>query len=106
MRPTYSFDPSTRFVSKGVHNTFSIELQVKLWRLIDEKLKEKQDMDYLQIFELKVESQILTIKHSQEDPSFCEVHTFKTDGVIDGSTYKTYVIDDLTHSTMILASEY
>ena len=106
MRPRYTFDPHKRYVSRGIHNTFSMELQIKLWQLIDEKLKNNNEMDYLQIFELEVKDQVLTITHFQEEPEYCDVHTFKTGGVPEGSTYKIYVIDDVTHSTMILASEY
>ena len=106
MTPNYTFDQTKRYVSRGIHDTFSIELQLKLWKLIDDLKAKNHTLDYLQVFELKVSNQELTITHTQEVPVYHQTHQFKTSGVPEGSTYKIFVIDDVTHSTMILASEY
>ena len=41
--------------------------------------------------------------HSQEEPAYERTFTFPTDEPI---TAKIFVIDDETHSTMLLAEEY
>ena len=105
MKPTYTFEPKNRYVSQGVHSTFTFELQIKLWNMIDE-LKKEKTLDYLQVFEIKVEDNTVTITHSQEVPPYKKEHTFRTKKVPNGSEYKVFCIDDITHSTMILAPEY
>lgn len=65
------------------------------------------DQDYLQIFELKQELVDGRLKqkliHSQEQPPYRKEMIFEAANPV---TRKVYIIDDKTHSTMLLAEEY
>ena len=76
-------------------------LQIILWDLIDSM--EVVEKDYLQVFRLSAESGMQKIPHSQEQPPYERTLEFRTDNPI---TAKIFVIDDETHTTMLLAEEY
>ena len=59
--------------------------------------------DSLQVFKLVANGTSQQVIHSQEEPSYERTFTFPTDEPI---TAKIFVIDDATHSTMLLAEEY
>ena len=59
--------------------------------------------DYLQIFRLSVSGRKQKIIHEQEEPEYSQEYTINIELPV---TEKVYVIDDETHSTMLLASEY
>ncbi len=61
------------------------------------------DKDYLQVFSLSVNGDSQRIKHSQEVPEYCKEYVITIENPV---TEKVFVIDDTTHSTMILAEEY
>ena len=61
------------------------------------------DCDYLQVFSLSSENGKQKITHTQEVPEYKKEYIFNTGTVI---TAKIFVIDDKTHSTMLLAEEY
>ena len=71
-----------------------------MWELINQM---PADKDYLQVFYLSAQNGKQRIKHSQEVPQYSAEYIFDTDSPI---TEKIFVIDDDTHSTMLLASEY
>lgn len=72
-----------------------------MWELINEMPVDSRD--YLQVFNLSCENGRQKIKHSQEEPEYRREYVFNTGTHI---TEKIFVIDDGTHSTMILANEY
>lgn len=59
--------------------------------------------DYLQVFTLSGKDGEQTILHEQEDPVYCRKICFPFPCPVNA---KVYVIDDDTHSTMLLADEY
>ncbi len=61
------------------------------------------DYDYLQVFSLSSENGKQKITHTQEVPEYNKEYVFNTGTAI---TAKIFVIDDKTHSTMLLAEEY
>ena len=61
------------------------------------------DKDYLQVFSLSCDERKQKITHSQEEPEYSKEYVFDTRTAI---TEKIFVIDDKTHSTMLLANEY
>ena len=89
-----------RYLSRGVDATIPIELQLFLWACIDQL---PEPHDYLQIFDLEQVGNMQSITHRSEQPEYHKVYLFPSEKPI---TEKIYVIDDSTHSTMILASEY
>lgn len=89
-----------RYLSRGVDDTIPIELQLFMWACIDQL---PEPRDYLQIFDLEQVGDMQSIAHRSEQPEYHKVYLFPSEKPI---TEKIYVIDDSTHSTMILASEY
>ena len=72
-----------------------------LWEMID-NLTISQD--YLQVFNLSEENGKQKIEHIQEQPEYKREYLLNTGIPIFYG--KIFVIDDETHSTMLLASEY
>ena len=90
-----------RYSTGGISETVPILTQIILWNCIDSMKVERKD--YLQVFKLTADNHTQHVTHSQEEPSYERTFTFPTDEPI---TAKIFVIDDETHSTMILAEEY
>ena len=88
-----------RFIIAGVDSRVSPLLQLFMWHCIDAMPPPK---DYLQIFELSADNGKARIKHIQEEPEYQQEY------LIDSPVFigKIFVIDDETHSTMLLAEEY
>ncbi len=76
-------------------------LQAIMWELIHQMPVDKKD--YLQVFSLSADSGRQRIQHTQEVPAYSREYVF--DAVMPIAA-KVYVIDDRTHSTMLLAEEY
>lgn len=89
-----------RYATKGISEAVPICIQHILWYMIDTMKAEK---DYLQIFELSEKAGQQYIVHRQEQPNYSMQYTFN---VTDPIVAKIYVIDDGSHSTMLLAEEY
>lgn len=95
----FIFD-NKRYVTCGIDNEVPQTLQMVIWDLIETM---PADNDYLQVFDLSVDNGLQKIVHSQEEPEYKKEHCYVADSPI---TAKIYVIDDETHSTMLLAEEY
>ena len=95
-----------KYLTRGINEAVPLAIQLSFWHMIEEARPNIQ-LDYLQIFRLSVintgDITIQKIIHEQERPPY------KTDAVFPAfDTYsgKIYVIDDGTHSTMLLPEEY
>lgn len=98
-----------RYVTRGINATLPPVLVVFLWQLIDDRRDSGAEMDYLQMFQLCPDTgsrdNIQLVQHSQEMPDYRADYQI----AITGATAiyaKVYVIDDYTHSTMLLSDEY
>ena len=91
---------NSRYLTKGVQENISLELQIFIWDCIDNLSEPK---DYLQVFNLSVVDSLQRIIHSTEEPEYKKEYLMPSDNPI---TEKIYVIDDGDHSTMLLAEEY
>ena len=91
---------SNRYITKGVQENISLELQFFMWNCIDDLSEPK---DYLQVFNLSAVGSLQRITHTSEEPEYKKEHLIPSDNPI---TVKIYVIDDGDHSTMLLAEEY
>ena len=91
---------SNRYITKGVQENISLELQFFMWDCIDNLSEPK---DYLQVFNLSVVDSLQRIIHSTEEPEYKKEYLMPSDNPI---TEKIYVIDDGDHCTMLLAEEY
>ena len=89
-----------RYLTRGVDESIPLRLQSLLWNLIDLLPTER---DYLQVFWLKPFGGMQQIVHTAEEPEYKKVLMFPSDNPV---TAKIYVIDDDTHTTMLLADEY
>ena len=94
-----------RYVTKGVRERIPVELQVLKWSTIDNMIVDKKD--YLQVFTLNPREnngrKMQHIKHSQEQPDYVNEFDVIVENVV---SEKVYIIDDVIHSTMLLAEEY
>lgn len=88
------------FITSGVNEKVPLLQQIAMWELI---YNLPVDKDYLQVFYLSAENGRQIIKHFQEEPEYTREYVFYTDTPV---IEKVYVIDDETHSTMLLVSEY
>jgi len=91
---------SNRYITKGVQENISLELQIFMWDCIDNLSEPK---DYLQVFNLSVVGSLQRIIHSTEEPEYKKEYLIPSYNPI---TEKVYVIVDGDHSTMLLAEEY
>ena len=89
-----------RFLTRGVQAELPMELQLFLWNCIDQLPEER---DYFQVFKLDVFNGKQHIHHFPEQPEYSKEYQISTEKPI---TAKIYVIDDIDHSTMLLAEEY
>jgi hypothetical protein len=92
---------SKKFITKGVDSEVDPLLQLFMWQCIDAMPPPK---DYLQIFEISSQNGATKIKHVQEEPEYTKEYLLITDAPI--FVGKIFVIDDNTHSTMLLSNEY
>ena len=90
-----------RYVTSGVNSELPLLTQIILWGLID--TMEVVRKDYLQVFLLSADGENQRIIHEQEQPEYRKECLFPSENPV---TAKVYVIDDKTHSTMLLAEEY
>ncbi len=102
------FNLEQRYLTSGVSQDVPFEIQIFLWKLIEDNNDSEIEMDYLQVFKFEEESNTrLKVIHTQEQPEYKKEHSIKFDEKyrrLIGK--KVFVIDDKTHSTMLFASEY
>lgn len=58
-----------RYITKGISEQLSLDLQILLWNMIKERDNQPQT-DYLHIFKLQEDNNILSITHEQEQPAY------------------------------------
>lgn len=97
-----------KYMTNGVLHKIPLEAQMIIWAMIEDLKTKIKTVDYLQIFELTVKNDD-TGKPTQQVKHFQERPPYKVEIIVScGASVneKIYVIDDETHSTMLLASEY
>ena len=90
-----------RLITLGVYEKIPEPLQLLLWLMVDDP----KEQDYLQIFDLQKTVDGVLICHSQEVPPYENVVKVQCEAEF-GFKERVYIIDDETHSTMLLAEEY
>ncbi|MFH5834461.1 DUF960 family protein [Proteiniclasticum sp. C24MP] len=91
-----------RYLTRGIRDQIDINLQVAMWRMIENL---KCEVDYLQIFEIEqMRDNQVRITHSQEEPEYKSIIVLS--GEIRLNKVKVYVIDEQDFATMLLADEY
>ncbi len=90
-----------KYLTRGVQSTIPSWLVILLWHLIE--IMPVEQKDYLQVFRLQKTERGQHITHTQEQPPY----QYELDvPCMDAVNAKIFVIDDGTHSTMLLAAEY
>lgn len=97
---------NARYATSGLSKSISKPVQQLLWDMIDKMEVDKKD--YLQVFKLEIEISkdnlpLLKITHTQEAPEYEKIHYYKCEKPIKATVF---VIDNETHSTMLLSSDY
>ena len=87
-----------KFLTHGITAQLPLWMINMLWLMILTSEK-----DYLQVFTLTKTPTDQHIVHEQEQPLYRYELDVPCDDAVDA---KVFVIDDLTHSTMLLAEEY
>ena len=82
-------------------NTIPKLLQIIMWELINNLPVGSRD--YLQVFLLSPDIKGQRIIHTQENPDYKKEYVFNLNTAVVG---KVFVIDDGTHSTMLMNYEY
>ncbi|HBH3146741.1 TPA: hypothetical protein KSJ15_000949 [Clostridioides difficile] len=91
-----------RYLTRGVSNEVTFEIQLLLWSMIGEVTVKK---DYLQVFEIEpIKDNLLRIEHGQEVPKYKKEIIVSNVGI--NSKVKLFVIDAGEYSTMMLSEEY
>lgn len=94
-----------RYITNRVKAKIPIYMQNLLWFLVE--TMEVSEKDYLQVFELEETvingKPMQKIVHKQENPKYRKEHTIPIKNTV---TANIFVIDDGTHSTMLLSEEY
>ena len=90
-----------KYLTCGAQRTLPVWLVLLLWHLITRIPDEQRD--YLQVFRLQKTTAGQHISHEQEQPPYSYEMDIPCDDAVNA---KIFVIDDQTHSTMLLAKEY
>ena len=90
-----------KYLTRGVQSTIPGWLVILLWHLIE--IMSAEQKDYLQVFRLSRTDTGQHITHAQEQPPYLYQMDVPCTDAVDA---KIFVIDDGTHSTMLLAEEY
>lgn len=89
-----------KFITRGVAENIPITLQLLMWEMIHNL---PVDKDYLQVFSLSEKDGKQRIIHTQEEPEYEKEYVLNITPITTG---KVFVIDDNTHSTMLMNYEY
>ena len=58
-----------RYITRGISEQLSLDLQILLWNMVKERDYQGRT-DYLHIFRLQEDENILSITHEQEQPTY------------------------------------
>lgn len=99
---------NNRYITRGVNTEVDIRLQILMWNLIDKINNDKSiNVDYLQVFNISKKDNKILIQHSQEVPEYKKLYEIRNVKDIEvEDKLKLFVIDEVDHSTMLLAQEY
>lgn len=101
-----------RYITRGISDKLPVIYQIILWDTIDALRDTGFELDYMQVFELKTimnpkrGGKILEVKHSQEIPEYFKSYEIPIGIDQESVEGRIYVIDDITHATMLWAEEY
>ena len=101
------FNIDKKYMTIGIKENLGIDIQLFIWSEIEKRINLKEDVDYLQVFNIKIVDEIndiVEIEHTQEIPKYKNISVIKSKGV--KNNLKVFVILEAEYATMLLASEY
>lgn len=66
-----------RYITRGINESIPLDLQILLWHMVEKK-DNQPHTDYLHIFKLQEDENILSITHEQEQPTYKLEFTIQT----------------------------
>jgi hypothetical protein len=106
MNKEYTFSKTKRYLTRGINELVPLAVQILLWDKIDALVASDVTTDYLQVFTFEVTDHVV-LTHSQEQPEYKKEYKYPLKDEFKALNHvKIYVIDDITHSTMLLSREY
>lgn len=99
-----------RYITRGISEQLSLDLQILLWHMVEEK-DNQPHTDYLHIFKLQEDDNMLSITHEQEQPAYkLEYRYINYEKNQNALPKKVYVIReddvDVFYYVMLLPEEY
>ena len=99
---------SKRYATRGVTMGVGLDMQLMLWSMIDKRKETGIGVDYLQVFELSINSKdgisVQKVIHKQECPPTSEIYFLP---MIETPIKMTiWAIDSGEYCTMLLPDEY
>ena len=96
------------YSTQGYINEIPLVVQLMISSMLHKRIKEKKEVDYLQVFKLSREQNeqgiiCQKIVHKQEQPPMEDVCYLVTDEAVNETVF---CIDDETHHTFLLSREY
>lgn len=103
------FNIDKRYMTIGIKENVGLDIQLFIWHEVDERINSKQNVDYLQVFNISIINEslcIVQIEHIQEIPEYKNTLIIKSNGIREN--LKVYVIleHESGYATMLLSSEY
>ena len=99
-----------RYITRGISEQLSLELQILLWNMVKER-DYQGHTDYLHIFKIQEDDNMLSVIHEQEQPAYkLEYHYINYVKNQKAIPKKVYVIReddvDVFYYVMLLPEEY
>lgn len=99
-----------RYITRGISEQLSLDLQILLWNMVKRRDNQPQT-DYLHIFRLQEDENIISIIHEQEQPTYkLEYHYTNYIKNQNALPKKVYVIReddvDVFYYVMLLPEEH
>ena len=104
----YFQDKVDEYITTGIEENVDQFILLKCIEMLVSMKEQSIEPDYLQVYHMSYneEKNILTIRHSQEEPDFEHEVSFVLPEGVEPYEGKVYYIDDVSHRTFLLADEY
>lgn len=88
------FNKNNRYATRGINDEIDIRLQLIMWSVIDKLNDEGNiELDYLQVFKLRKNSNKVIVEQSQEVPECSSRYEIEIGSVELYGEVKAYIID-------------
>ncbi len=105
----YFYDPDVPwYMTQGIDFNMDRIHQEQCIRSIEDLKLSGVEPDYLQVFKFSYDAltNMESVVHTQEEPDYQKIVQYSLPEGVRPFSDKVYVIDDVDHRTILLASEY